>query len=198
MMEQDTTEALTAAEQQILLRLARDSMACATAGAPLPQVDLDCLPPSLTRPRACFVTLTERTSGALRGCTGVLVARLPLVQEIIQMAAASALADPRFDPVTPDELDSLCTDISLLTPAVPLDVDHARDIPQMLRPGVDGVTLTYRARCSATFLPQVWEKIPDPVEFLDRLCLKMGMPRGSWREPGMEVEVYQVQEFGES
>lgn len=197
-MSDECSDQLPTVERVLLLRLARDSIACAVSGAPLPQVDLECLPPTLTKPRACFVTLTERDSGALRGCTGVLTANLPLAQEVIRTAAETALHDPRFEPVMPIELDGLRVEISLLTPPVPLDVEHPDDIPRLLRPGIDGVTLTYRTRCRATFLPQVWEKLPDPVEFLDRLCLKMGLPPGTWREPGMEVEVYQVEKFCES
>lgn len=197
-MSDACSDLLPAAERELLLRLARDSIACAVSGAALPNVDLECLPPTLTKPRACFVTLTERDSGALRGCTGVLTAHLPLVQEVIRTAAETALHDPRFEPVTPGELDNLRVEISLLTPPVPLDAERPDDIPRLLRPGINGVTLIYYNYRRATFLPQVWEKIPDPVEFLDRLCLKMGLPPGVWREPGMEVEVYQVEKFCKS
>jgi AmmeMemoRadiSam system protein A len=132
----------------------------------------------------------------LRGCTGVLVARTPLVNEVIQTAAQTALQDPRYLPVTPDEADSLDIEISVLTPTQPLLLANPEELPDMIRPGIDGVMLSKDAR-RATFLPQVWERIPNPVDFLNMLCRKMGFPSNEWRFPGMIAEVYQVEQFSD-
>ena len=189
---------LTHDEQQILLSLARASIRAAVLGEPLPGNLLADLPPSLFQPAACFVTLLGADTGELRGCTGVLRAQLPLVEEVIRTAAQTALCDPRFPPVSPEELDALRIEISVLTTPQPLEYSSPDEIPERLRPGIDGVTLIHRGLHRATFLPQVWDKIADPIEFLDRLSMKMGLPPGAWRRPGIAVEIYQVQEFGET
>ncbi len=197
-MSENVVEFLSPVEQQTLLALARQSITAAAMGQAAPQLCLDELPECLRVPRACFVTLHLRETGELRGCTGVLRAVLPLAEEIVRTAAQTAACDPRFNPVTPAELPDIAIEISLLTPARPLAFECADDLPRLLRPGVDGVTLVYRGQRQATFLPQVWGKIPDPVEFLSRLCLKMGLPGNAWRWPEIEVEIYEVQEFAES
>lgn len=181
-------------ERTLLLKLARQSIEAAATGQSLPQVTLDGFPLSLRQPAACFVTLY--IGGDLRGCTGTLVARAPLAEEVIQTAAQTALYDPRFASVTPDELPSIDIEISVLTAPQKLDVPSADDLPRLIRPGIDGVTLS-KGLHRATFLPQVWDKIPDPIEFLNMLCQKMGLSPQAWRAPGMQVEVYQVEEFAE-
>ncbi len=194
-MAEKSIPKLSTEEKRLLLSLAREAVTCAAADAPLPRVELDKLPPALREPAACFVTLHKH--GELRGCTGVLVAQMPLAQEVVRTAATTALHDPRFPPVRPEEVPQLDIEISVLTEPQPLKVSNPADLPHHLRPGVDGVTL-YLRPYRATFLPQVWERIPDPVDFLDMLCRKMGLPPRSWLDPQMQVEVYQVEEFAES
>ena len=181
-------------ERAVLLQLARQAITAAAAGRPLPKPDLSRLPASLTSPGACFVTLQRGRD--LRGCTGTLLARAPLAEEVVQTAAQTALYDPRFAPVRPEEVGKLTIEISILTAPTPLDVKDPAQLPQMIRPGIDGVTL-HRGRFRATFLPQVWEKIPDPIRFLDMLTQKMGLPSRAWTQKGMEAETYQVEEFAE-
>nr|MBN1228803.1 AmmeMemoRadiSam system protein A [Anaerolineae bacterium] len=178
-----------------MLDIARQSIRAAAAGKPMPSVDTEHINPLLLEPGACFVTL-HRKDGSLRGCTGILVAELPLIEELIRTAGRTALRDPRFHPVQPDEVDDLIIEISVLTPPQPLVLARPEDLPRLIRPGIDGVTLS-RGYHRATFLPQVWEKIPDPVRFLDMLCQKMGLEPGAWRYPTMQAEVYQVEEFSE-
>lgn len=190
----DITTRLGLAERKFLLELARQSIITAAENKPLPNVGLEKMPPCLREYRACFVTLHK--DGALRGCTGVLAARSPLVHEVIQTAAQTALQDPRFLPVMPDEADSLDIEISVLTPTQPLVLSNPKELPYLIRPGIDGVTLSKDAR-RATFLPQVWERVPDPVIFLNMLCRKMGYPPNEWRYPGMKAEVYQVEQFSD-
>ncbi len=193
-MESRRINHLTADERRTLLKLARDSIVAAAAGSSLPHADLEAYTPALRENGACFVTLTA--GERLRGCTGILVAQGPLVQEVIRTAAQTALSDPRFAPVTPREVPGLSIEISVLTPPQPLVFFQPEELPKLLRPGVDGVTLS-RGMYRATFLPQVWDQEPDPVQFLDRLCIKMELSAGSWRQPGWRVDTYQVEEFSE-
>lgn len=178
-------------EQNILLDLGRNTLERVTRGQPPPDVDLDELPPALAEDRACFVTLRRRVDGALRGCTGTLVARHPLAQEVVSMTIQTAFSDPRFRPVSEDEVSGLHLEISVLTPPQPLPFDDSEDLLNKLRPGVDGVTLKLDNR-RATFLPQVWESYPDPRVFLSLLSEKMGRAPDAWRNPQLEVETYQA------
>jgi AmmeMemoRadiSam system protein A len=111
-------------------------------------------------------------------------------------AIAAALKDPRFPPVREDELNRIQIEVSRLTRPVPLEYKDAVDLLSKLRPQVDGVILSDGAR-RATFLPQVWEKIPDPAEFLNNLCYKMGIHDNAWRTRHLDVLIYQVEEFHE-
>ncbi len=186
----------TAEEQATLLRLARHTLERITRGEPLPRVALDALPPKLREERACFVTLHRREDGALRGCTGTLVARRPLAEEVVYITEQTAFHDPRFPPVRAEEVDGLRIEISVLTPPQPLDFDGPEDLVRKLRPGVDGVTLQLGFQ-RATFLPQVWESYPDPVVFLSLLAQKMGAPPNAWRDPRVQVYTYQAIVFEE-
>lgn len=187
-------EKLTPEEKQTLLRLAREAMEHAVRGARLPLLDRSALTPSLLQPGASFVTLTIH--GQLRGCIGALEAYQPLVDDVREHAVAAALEDPRFPPVREDELGRIQLEVSRLTRPLPLEYRDAEDLLSKLKPHVDGVILRDGFR-RATFLPQVWEKIPDPAEFLDNLCYKMGADHGYWRRKRLEVLVYQVEEFHE-
>jgi AmmeMemoRadiSam system protein A len=184
---------LGADERATLLQLARRAVNLAAGGEPLPPLDVSSAPPSLRALGSSFVTLTRH--GALRGCIGGLEARESLIEDVWEHAYAAAREDPRFEPVTPDEVDSLEIEVSRLTEPVPLQVDPS-DLTTVLRPGVDGVILRRGLR-RATFLPQVWEKIPDPVEFLDMLSDKAGLPRSAWRRGDVDVQIYQVESFEE-
>ena len=144
---------------------------------------------------ASFITLTIR--GQLRGCIGALEAYQPLAEDVREHAIAAALEDPRFPQVREDELSRIQIEVSRLTRPVPLNYKDAEDLVSKLRPHVDGVILRDDYR-RATFLPQVWEKIPDPVEFLNNLCYKMGMSENLWRSKHPEVLTYHVEEFHET
>jgi AmmeMemoRadiSam system protein A len=185
---------LTPEEKQILLRLARSSIERVVRRQALPDLLLEDYPPALHDLGASFVTLTRH--GELRGCIGALAAYQPLVQDVCEHAAAAALEDYRFPPVRPAEVAQLEIEISRLTPPIPLLYQSAEELLEKLRPGIDGVTLRDGIR-RATFLPQVWENLPDKREFLAHLCLKMGAPANLWERKLLEVEVYQVEEFHE-
>lgn len=188
-------DALTQEEQQLLLRLAREALERGVRGETLPPLDPSSLTPRLQEPGATFITLTR--DGELRGCIGTLEPYQPLAEDVREHAVAAALEDPRFPPVRENELDRIQIEVSRLTRPVPLEYRDADDLLSKLRPHVDGVILRDGPRRS-TFLPQVWEKIPDPAEFLENLCYKMGADPHLWRKKHPEVLVYQVEEFHES
>jgi AmmeMemoRadiSam system protein A len=188
-------EKLTLEEQKILLRLAREAMERAVRCEELPGLELSTLPAALREAGSSFITLTAH--GQLRGCIGSLEAHQSLVEDVRAHAMAAALRDPRFPPVREEELNAIQIEISRLTCPVPLEYRDAPDLLSKLRPHVDGVILREGSHRRATFLPQVWEKIPDPEEFLRNLCHKMGMEPDIWRRGHFEVLVYQVEEFHE-
>ena len=185
---------LTDAERSALLKIARQALEAAVHGQPFPELDLKDLPASFLEPGVVFVTLTRR--GELRGCIGALEAYQPLVEDVREHAAAAALQDYRFPPVNVEELPEIEIEISRLTKPTPLAYADAADLLQKLRPGVDGVILRDGWR-RATFLPQVWEKIDAPEEFLSHLCYKMGASPNLWQHKKLEVSIYQVEEFHE-
>lgn len=148
----------------------------------------------LDAPGACFVTLTN--AGGLRGCIGSIEPRRSLRADVIGNAVAAATKDRRFPPVTPDELPALAIEVSVLSPAEPMTVADEADALAQLRPGVDGVVVECRGR-RATYLPQVWAKIPDPARFLGELKVKAGLPRGFWSDE-LTLSRYTVTEFHEA
>ena len=188
------TDQLTLAEKHTLLQLARQALESGVQGSSLPPVDEASLTPALRAEGASFVTLT--VGGNLRGCIGALEPYQPLAEDVREHAVAAALQDYRFHPVQREELPRIEIEVSRLTIPVPLVYKDAADLLSKLHPGVDGVILRDGFR-RATFLPQVWEKIPDPSEFLENLCYKMGAAPDTWRRKKLEVLIYHVEEFHE-
>jgi AmmeMemoRadiSam system protein A len=185
---------LEASERTLLLKFARQALEDGVCGRPISPLYLNELPPRLRQPGASFVTLT--THGELRGCIGTLEASQPLVEDVRLHAVAAALEDYRFPPVQPDELPFIKLEISRLTTPELLEYRDPDDLLSKLRPGVDGVVLKDGLR-RATFLPQVWEKVPEAEIFLGMLCRKMGAPTETWRSKKLTVLTYQVEEFHE-
>ena len=185
---------LTPDERSLLLKQARKALVCGVTGTPLDPLKLDEYSNMLRQPGATFVTLT--VDGQLRGCVGALEAYQPLVEDVREHAVAAALQDYRFTPVQPNELAHISIEISRLTPPEPLDYVDPEELLAKLHPGIDGVVLR-DGLSRSTFLPQVWEKLPDPESFLDHLCQKMGAPADLWRKKNLDVFVYQVEEFHE-
>lgn len=188
------SDRLSEEEKQILLQLARQALEHGVRGTKLPPLDWSSLPERLRAPGATFVTLT--IGGALRGCVGALEPYQPLAEDVREHAIAAALEDYRFPPVRPEELDRIRIEVSVLTRPQPLEYESPGELLSRLRPQVDGVILQDGLR-RATFLPQVWEKIPDPADFLDNLCYKMGVAPDLWRRKHLDVFTYQVEEFHE-
>lgn len=188
------TRLLTLTEKQTLLGIARAAVEDAAHGKSPPAVRFSGLPPALQADGASFVTLTRH--GELRGCIGTLQAYQPLAADVQEHAVAAATQDFRFMPVQPGELVEIKIEVSRLTTPVPLEYTDPQDLTRKLRPGVDGVILQDGVR-RATFLPQVWEQLPDPATFLSHLCQKMGLPAHTWRNSHLQVQIYQVEEFHE-
>lgn len=185
---------LTDDEKKTLLRLAREALERGARGESLPALNPSSLTPALRAEAASFVTLTKH--GQLRGCIGALEPYQPLVDDVREHAIAAAIKDYRFPPVQPNELSKIKIEVSRLTPPRRLEYTAPEDLLASLHPGLDGVILRDGPRRS-TFLPQVWEQIPDKVEFLSQLCAKMGAARDLWRRKHLEVLIYQVEEFHE-
>jgi len=177
-----------------LLQLSRQALQHAAGRQPLPPLDLSTLPARLQQPGASFVTLTM--DGQLRGCIGTLEPRLPLAEDVRQQTTAAALYDPRFPPVSPEEVPHISIEISVLSPLRPLIYQGAKDLLSKLQPGVDGVLISDGLR-RATFLPQVWEKTPDAETFLAMLCQKAGLAPDHWKRGDLRVFTYRVESFEE-
>lgn len=156
-------------------------------GRPLP-VDPQQYPPALAEPGAAFVTLTR--GGQLRGCIGSLEAQRSLVVDVARNAYAAAFEDPRFPPVGETELADLNLKIEVLTPAEPVTFTDESDLLARLRPGEDGLLLEGPGGRRATFLPTVWESLPEPEQFLAHLKRKAGLPAD------LPAEQLTVQRYG--
>jgi hypothetical protein len=134
-------------------------------------------PVELQKEKASFVTLLRHDN--LRGCIGTLTAFQPLISDVAQHAYAAAFEDPRFSPLQSHELEDLSIHISVLTPPQGIQFTSEEDLLQQLRPGVDGLILQDRWH-RGTFLPSVWESLPNPRDFLQRLKQKAGLPADYW------------------
>ncbi|WP_167495680.1 MULTISPECIES: AmmeMemoRadiSam system protein A [Desulfosediminicola] len=176
----------------VLLNLAREAIAARLRGVAC-SVDI---PDEavFNEEAATFVTL--KIKGALRGCMGNLEPSLSLWTSVSENAVKAAFGDMRFMPLSLEELDEIDIHISVLTKLEPLAYDEGEELLHRLRPGVDGVVLCH-GKAGATFLPQVWEQLPDPEQFLGHLCRKAGLYERCWEKDHPDIFVYQVQSFGE-
>jgi hypothetical protein len=181
-------------EQKTLLTLARQSLDDAVRSGRPREPDMAEYDPKLAAPRACFVTLTK--GGTLRGCIGHIFPHEPLVKAVVHNAVSAALNDARFSPVRPTELAAIDIEISILTVPEPLEFQSPEELLAKLRPHVDGVVLRV-GRHGSTYLPQVWEQLPDKESFMSHLAEKAGLAAAGWKVPDAEVLVYQVEAFHE-
>jgi AmmeMemoRadiSam system protein A len=172
-----------------LLALARTAITNALGGT----AQADASAAWLQQPGACFVTLTQR--GELRGCIGSLQAHRPLLADVNANAVAAALQDPRFARLKLAELADTDLEVSLLSPLQPIAFDSEDDALAQLRPHVDGVVFECQSYRS-TFLPQVWEQLPDAISFMAHLKRKAGLPGDFW-SPGVRLQLYTVDKFKE-
>ncbi len=162
-----------------LLRLARGSIEYGLVHRePLP-VHYDDWPQALIDLGASFTTLS--VEGQLRGCRGTIEALRPLAEDVSRSAFLAAFEDPRFDPVGEDELDAITLEVSVLSPLETISFVDEADLLQSLKPGADGLVIFADGR-RATFLPKVWEMLPEPSQFLAALKQKCGLARHYWSE----------------
>ena len=148
----------------------------------------------LKEPGASFVTLTQE--GELRGCIGTLEAHRTLLPDVRANAVSAALHDPRFVPLTLAELAYTRIEVSVLSSSQVLHHESEAHALSQLRPGVDGLVFEFQQRRS-TFLPQVWEQLPSPVQFMAQLKRKAGLPENFWAE-GIQLRRYTVRKWRET
>lgn len=184
-----------------LLALARNAIGERFGRPPRPVEAL----PQLDERGAVFVTLSK--DGALRGCIGSLEAQRSLREDVGANAVAAAFGDPRFPPLSAEEFEGsnggerVRIEVSLLGAAEPIDAGDGKGTDEAaalarLRPRVDGVILSYGNR-RATFLPQVWDALPDPVRFMAQLKMKAGLPPDFWDER-IRLARYEVRKWKET
>ena len=182
---------LKSAARAALLAVAGESIRQGlTTGRPL-SVDLNDYASELREPRASFVTIDIEER--LRGCIGHLQAVQPLVADVAENAFAAAFQDPRFAPLQAEEFPLLTIHISVLSPAEPMAFTSEADLIAKLRPGVDGLILE-DGSARGTFLPSVWDSLPDPQDFLAHLKRKAGLPVSHW-SPDLKVFRYRTESF---
>ena len=179
---------LSEATRRDLLALARRALEAHFSGDPPPRLGSD-RAEAFGQPRALFVTLSR--NGELRGCIGTLAPQGDLSRMVPKFALRAAFADPRFPPLTAEELEKCDIEISVLTPPAPLDDPEAIEI------GRDGLILEARGS-SGLLLPQVateWKF--NRERFLAELSRKAGLPADAWRDPDARIWVFQAEVFGE-
>ncbi len=186
----ETDSAVFNRRGEVLLALARAAVVSA--------LGIPCVAPEdahwLREPGACFVTLTQR--GQLRGCIGSLEARRSLLADVKANAVAAAMQDPRFAPLTPAELALTRVEVSLLSPLQEMHFASEADALAQLRPGIDGIVFSCGGHRS-TFLPQVWEQLPDAAEFMGQLKRKSGLAADFW-DSGVRLQRYSVAKWQEA
>jgi len=179
---------LTDEDKQTLLHIARSALIEHFGTGALP--NLDTVTPALLEPRATFVTLRRRATDELRGCRGEIVARQPLIESVAHTAISSATEDPRFTPVTADEIPHLHIEISALTPMTPIR-------PEEIVVGRHGLMIQ-KGPYAGLLLPQVpsaygWSR----EEYLEALCHKAGLPSTAWRDQAVKLMAFEAEVWGE-
>ncbi|NYZ77227.1 AmmeMemoRadiSam system protein A [Candidatus Micrarchaeota archaeon] len=186
---------LTGVEKKFLLSLARKSiMHYLSTGSMLRLSPADVPSKKLVENGACFVTLKMGTE--LRGCIGTLEAHRPLFMDAIENAAASAFGDPRFYPLSMQESSKVKISISVLTEPKELPVSGPEDLLKKLVPHKHGLIIQ-QGVARATFLPVVWEELPEKERFLQHLSMKAGLSPEGWKSPRTKFFIYEAIEFSE-
>jgi uncharacterized protein len=170
---------LSSSEQSQLIAIAKQSIQQGLLSGGAIKLNLDDYPEALQAKRATFVTL--ELDGELRGCVGMLEATRPLVQDVAENAYAAAFRDRRFRPLSTDEFKQIQLHISVLSEPETINFDSEADLIRQLRPFIDGLILVEGGR-RATFLPTVWNSLPEPEDFLEHLKRKAGWSSHYWSE----------------
>ncbi len=178
-------------QRQEMVALARQSIEQGLiSGTPL-HIDLQLSSPYLQQPGACFVTL--EIDHRLRGCIGSLETHRPLAEDLAENAFAAAFHDPRFPALTGDEFSRISIKLSLLSRPEPMQFHSETDLLRQLLPGMDGLILMEKQH-RGTFLPSVWEQLPNPADFLNHLKQKAGLPAHYWSDT-IRIERYRTEQF---
>lgn len=190
----NTAQRLSEDDGKYLLEIARETIKNKLYDKQGPHIDWKEVPEKFKERLGTFVTVT--IGGNLRGCIGHIIPRESVLEGIRENALNAAFKDPRFLPLTTEEFDRIEIEISILTPPQELSYEGTQDLLQKLRPGIDGVIIK-KGFYEATFLPQVWEQLPEKESFLSQLCMKAGLSPDSWKTEKLQVSTYQVQAFEE-
>jgi hypothetical protein len=182
---------LSSVERQQLVHLVRNAILAQLDQRGNFEIKLNQYHGTLRQKLASFVTL--KINGGLRGCIGSLVASRDLVVDVAHNAIAAAFQDRRFKPLTLEEFTQVDVHISVLSPPQEIDIRTREELVAKLRPGIDGVILEQGDHRS-TYLPSVWEQLPDAGQFIGELRVKAGLPRDGWSEQ-MKVSLYTTEEF---
>ncbi|MDD5717993.1 MAG: AmmeMemoRadiSam system protein A [Sulfuricurvum sp.] len=180
-------------EASLYPAIARGAIKAHFMGKRVDSSDLVSEYPTLNQPGATFVTLTK--NGQLRGCIGSLVAHRPLIDDLISNAGSAAFRDPRFPPLSENEMESIRVEVSILTEPHKVEYTDPSALAQMIRPGIDGVILRL-GNAQATFLPQVWDELRE----FDTFFAHLGMKAGIGSDPlshHPEIYLYQVKKYKE-
>ena len=194
----DFSSRFTEKQGQLLVKLARKTIREELSGKS-PDTESDSLSSALKDEKfqaQCGTFVTLKIEGQLRGCIGNLMSTESVLDDVKRNAINAAFHDPRFSSLSAAELDRAHIEVSILTEPMPLEYQDPQDLIQKLRVNVDGVIIR-KGHANATFLPQVWEQLPQPENFLNHLCLKAGLPSDAWKHSKLEVLTYQVQYFQE-
>ena len=186
-------DAIAPGDRAALIRVAREALVSRTKRGRAPEVAEESFSARLRTYGAAFVTLNK--AGRLRGCIGSLQAHRPLVRDVAENAVKAGHDDPRFPGVTLRELNEIRVKVAVLGPPAPMTFASEDDLVGQLRPGEDGLILVDRGR-RGTFLPMVWESLPEPRDFWAQLKRKAGLPVDHWSET-LEVQRYRAESFSE-
>ena len=182
-------------QRKILLSVARSSIETFLKYSKNPLITKEDYPDEkLWEESGTFVTLTIK--GNLRGCIGTIIPVRPLIVDVSENAINAAFRDPRFYPLSEKELPLIEIEVSILTVPKPLNYTDVNDLFSKIKPGIHGVIIR-NGPFQATFLPQVWEELPDKKAFFSNLCLKAGMRSDCFLNPSLEVYTYKVEAFSE-
>ena len=185
---------LSPKQKNYLLTLARKTITDYFSEGGKVKIDAKEIDGDLLKPAATFVTLTK--SDELRGCIGNLIAKKPLYQDIINNSLLAAFSDNRFPQVKKEELTEIKIEISILTRPKPYRYDNIDSLLKSIEPKNHGVIIQ-NGFFQATYLPQVWDDLPDKIEFLESLCQKAGLPKNAWKDPETEIFYYSAEKFRE-
>ncbi len=192
-MNSEIGKELTPHQQQELLRVARESIQYGLQHRHAMRIEADAYDEQLQQQGACFVTLNK--NGALRGCIGTLQPYQSLVNDVAEHARAAAFSDPRFPSLSVDELADIVISVSVLGKPSAISFSNEEDLISQLRPSQDGLIFEAGGN-RGTFLPSVWESLPEPRQFLQQLKRKAGLPVDYWSD-SLKISRYTTQSFSE-